>query len=98
MEDRSFFTEEGRHGTDRRPMAVLRCRSGPGTAMPARYLAPRHWHEEVEILYFTQGRFTVEQDLQENAVCPGGDLPGQRRHAAPGPKRARRVGTSGAAV
>ena len=71
MEDRSFFTEEGRHGTDRRPMAVLRCRSGPGTAMPARYLAPRHWHEEVEILYFTQGRFTVELDLQETAFAPG---------------------------
>ena len=71
MEDRSFFTEEGRHGTDRRPMEVLRCRSGPGAAMPARYLAPRHWHEEVEILYFTQGRFTVELDLQEIPFAPG---------------------------
>lgn len=52
------------HGTKSFPCAVYRTRSGrKGT------LVKHHWHDEVEILYFSGGAFRLDVNMEQFPIC-----------------------------
>ncbi len=55
----SVFKEIRPHGTQSFPCAIYRTHSvGKGT------LVKHHWHDEVEILYFSGGEFRLEINME----------------------------------
>lgn len=60
----SVYKEIRTHGTQFFPCAVYRTHSvGKGT------LVKHHWHDEVEILYFSNGEFRLEINMESFPVC-----------------------------
>lgn len=59
MQQPSILKEIRTHGTDSFPCAIYRTHSaGKGT------LVKHHWHDEVEILYFSAGKFRLEINME----------------------------------
>lgn len=63
MQQPSILKEIRTHGTDSFPCAIYRTYStGKGT------LVKHHWHDEVEILYFSTGEFRLEINMESFPV------------------------------
>ena len=66
--------EKVQHGTTHHPITGLHFANGKNTSYPEYFFADRHWHSQVEILYFTEGRFEVEINFtkyffEEGDIC-----------------------------
>lgn len=61
------------HGTQSTPIDGIRFFTGEGTPWPEHFFVERHWHREVEILYFDRGDFELEIDL-ETHIAHAGDF------------------------
>lgn len=66
--------EKVQHGTSHHPITGLHFANGKNTSYPECFFVDRHWHSQVEILYFTEGRFEVEINLtkyffEEGDIC-----------------------------
>ncbi len=59
------------HGTADKPITGLRFINGKDTPNPDPFLANRHWHHTVEILYISKGNFLLEINLEEYTVGEG---------------------------
>lgn len=60
------FKEKSTHGTPMFPLQVYSQIDASGN-----YSVSHHWHNEVEILYFKRGEFTVSLDLDTHKVYSG---------------------------
>lgn len=67
----STLKEAVNHGTRETPIDGICFSPGPGTPWTEHFFVGRHWHREVEILYFDQGDFKLEIDLETHPAHPG---------------------------
>ena len=65
--------EKVQHGTTHHPITGLHFANGKETSYPESFFVDRHWHSQVEILYFTEGRFEVEINLTKH-IYEEGDI------------------------
>ena len=65
--------EKVRHGTARHPISGMRFTLEPEKSHPQHFFVERHWHPQIEILYFIKGTFDVEINF-ETTVFHEGEL------------------------
>ena len=65
--------EKVQHGTTHHPITGLHFANRKKTSYPESFFEDRHRHSQVEILYFTEGRFEVEINLTKH-IYEEGDI------------------------